>query len=295
MTKFNVLSNLRRIKYNINFFFLEPLNYLKSIISDYKKIKYFKSLNNKNIKNVWIIGLPKSGTTLIEEIMDNLNHVNMSKSPLIKFYESKKDRLKNNIDFENFKIQKYKNLYLKSHTCYSKNLNEFVNSNNIKVIISTRNLKDMMISRYYHILNDKTHWCHKHIKYQNKNDGFLQSLKIKDKLGNVPLKYYQKWINDWEKNIDNNFLKLDYEEFITNKEKYIDKIIEFLHLDSIFIGKSILVKLNENLKNEKLNFNQRLRSFKPKTFRVGTINNWEDFFNDEIAFEFNKLLNRKND
>lgn len=295
MTKFNVLSNFRRIKYNFNFFFVEPLNYFTSIISDYKKIKYFKNLNNKKTKIVWIIGLPKSGTTLIEEIMDNLNHVNMSKSPLIKFYESKKDRLKNNIDFENFKIQKYNNLYLKSHTCYSKNLKEFINSNNIKVIISTRNLKDMMISRYYHILNDKTHWCHKHIKNQNKNYGFIQSLKKKDKLGNVPLNYYQKWISDWEKNIDNNFLKLDYEDFITNKEKYIDKIIEFLHLDGNFKGKSILVKLNENLKNQKLNFNQRLNSFKPKTFRVGTNNNWEDFFNEEISFEFNNLLNHKND
>ena len=47
--------------------------------------------NSSNNKNVWCAGLPKSGTTLIEKIMDKLPYVSLNNSILRVYYPGKLD------------------------------------------------------------------------------------------------------------------------------------------------------------------------------------------------------------
>ena len=63
-------------------------------------------MEKKSHNKVWICGLPKSGTTLIEKILDNLPYVSMDRSPLR--YRINKDL----IEVKN--IQKYIKLFLKT-------------------------------------------------------------------------------------------------------------------------------------------------------------------------------------
>ena len=55
-----------------------------------------------------------------------------------------------------------------------------------------------MISRYFHIINDKKHWNHNEIKDLSFEDGFIQTLKSIDPEGSIPIKYYYNWIVDWK-------------------------------------------------------------------------------------------------
>ena len=50
-------------------------------------------------------------------------------------------------------------------------------NHNLKIIISMRDLRDMLISRYFHIMNDNSHWLHHQIKDLNFTDGFISSKK----------------------------------------------------------------------------------------------------------------------
>ena len=46
----------------------------------------------------------------------------------------------------------------------------------------------MMISRYFHIINDKKHWNHNEIKDLSFEDGFIQTLKSISPEGSIPEK-----------------------------------------------------------------------------------------------------------
>ena len=64
-----------------------PVQSFSLLINDLKK-DYFQTLNSK-FKLVIIIGLPKSGTTFIEEVMSQLGYVDIRVSPL-RIFDSKK-------------------------------------------------------------------------------------------------------------------------------------------------------------------------------------------------------------
>ena len=81
-----------------------PIILIKEILVDLHK-DYGKTIP---YNNVWICGLPKSGTTLIEKILDTLPYVSMDRSPL------RYGINKNVIDSKN--IENYIKLFLKTKT-----------------------------------------------------------------------------------------------------------------------------------------------------------------------------------
>ena len=104
--------NFRYIFKNL---FTSPIILIKEILVDIKK-DYGKTISHNN---VWICGLPKSGTTLIEKILDTLPYVSMDRSPL------RYGINKNVIDSKNIEnyirlFPKNKNSYLKTHLEYNK-------------------------------------------------------------------------------------------------------------------------------------------------------------------------------
>ena len=100
--------------------------------------------------------------------------------------------------------------YVKTHLEYNKDLVENLKKNNFSIIISFRDLRDAMISRYYHILSDKNHWQYEtHINSLTKN---------KSKYKNVPkfpepLVYYYEWVKKWKGCEDKNVKKVWFEDF----------------------------------------------------------------------------------
>ena len=160
-------------------FFLE--NFL-IIISD-TKIFY-----KNNLKNILCIGIPKSGTTLTEQILNLVGYIPLDKSP---FYVWDNRNLNHPHDIslrmiKNFDDQKPN--YLKLHTHYSEEKLECSQKKRLSIIFSFRSLKDIMISRYIHILNDKDHRLYNSIKNLNLIEGFKKSMIDKnEKYDDIPI------------------------------------------------------------------------------------------------------------
>ena len=76
------------------------------------------------------------------------------------------------------KICQITNTYCKTHTKLTETVKKIINDN-VRVILSIRDLRDMMISRYYHILNYKFHWQHNLLKDLSFDEGFKISLTNK--------------------------------------------------------------------------------------------------------------------
>jgi len=248
-----------------------PIQFLKLFYEDLKDDFKNKKISREQ-KFVFVIGLPKSGTTLVEQILRSLGYIDQSSSPL-RILDNRNLKNPHDISEEMFKkVPKSKLSFLKLHTHFSEENLKIIKKFNPKVIITFRNLTDVLISRFSHIISDDKHRHYKDVINLNYNDGFKKSLLIKN-LNDTPVKpldYFYFWIKDWKHTMDKRnlgFLTLDYENYNLNKTKYVKSILDFLEIDDVNL-EELLVKIRQNHDKIKVNSLERnLKKFiKPQTF-----------------------------
>ena len=227
--------------------------YYKNIISNhYNNIKYkdqFVPLNNFNdSKNIFIVGLPRSGSSLVETIIcHNTNNIHtfgefhgINTSIL---NQISKKIYSENFDHQNFKleinkkifqenlIEKYKNF--KKTTFLDKSLENFFHIEtilqffpNAKFIHTYRNINDAVIGIYQTML-PKLSWSH----------------KIEDIINYVNM--YKSTIEYFKKKYQDKIIDIDLIKLTNEKEREVKKILNFCE-----------IKINKNYldydKNDKL-------------------------------------------
>ncbi len=264
-----------------------PVQFCRLLYYDIKDdLSNLDTLKKKNF--ILVIGLPKSGTTLIEQILRSLGYLDQAASPL-RIFDNR--NLKNPHDIsENMlrRVPKNKLSFLKLHSHFSEDNLRLIKKYNPKVILSFRNLKDVLISRYNHIISDKNHRHHDEIVGLDYNDGFKKSLIIQNSINTPirPLDYFFYWIKNWKNEIKKrhlNFLVLDYENYNLNKKKYIKSIVNYIGIKDINI-EELLVKIESNYSNIKNNnLEKNLKKFiKPQTFNKNSNELKKKLKNDEV-------------
>tara|TARA_X000000950_G_C13868532_1_gene641904 strand:- start:967 stop:1842 length:876 start_codon:yes stop_codon:yes gene_type:complete len=264
-----------------------PFQFFKLLYNDIRDD--LSNLNTYKKKNfILVIGLPKSGTTLIEQILRSLGYLDQAASPL-RIFDNR--NLKNPHDIsENMlkKVPENRLSFLKLHSHFSEDNLRLIEKYNPKVIISFRNLKDVLISRYNHIISDKKHRHHAEIVDLDYNDGLKKSLIIQNSNDTPvkPLDYFFFWIKDWKNEIKKrnlNFLALDYENYNLNKKKYIKSILNYIGIKDVNIDE-LLVKIESNYKKIKNNnLEKNLKNFiKPQTFNKNSNELKKKLRNDEV-------------
>ena len=155
-----VRKTLHYIRYLIGLILQSPKLVFKEFLEDYQKDK--KAINiKKNHYIVWICSLPKSGSTLIEEIIGFYPYVKLDRS-LARFFSKGDLKYVHDISQEMFEsAPKNKLSFIKTHTHYNETIINICKKYEIKVIITFRDLRDVFISRYFHVLADKSHRHHK--------------------------------------------------------------------------------------------------------------------------------------
>ncbi|MAT86115.1 MAG: hypothetical protein CMA25_04055 [Euryarchaeota archaeon] len=289
-------------KYLLKNLILRPMNCWGEFSSDIKK-DFFLRKNNSKSNLVWICGLPKSGTTLIEQILDNLLYIRIDRSFLRKF--PKKDNISpTNINDYIYSFPKKKFSYVKTHLKYDQNiLKKFINER-FKVIVVLRDIRDVMISRYFHVMSDNKNWQHDVIKTLSFEEGFIKSLhtiteKYNKKRSEAtgfqknPLVSYYYWIKNWKQIKESeNLKKVWYEDYIKNPHKFIKEILDFTEFNH-FDEKEIEKKLNFiRQRDKKIPLIKQLNrpGQNVSTFRSGKAGEWKSLFNERIEKEFNNLL-----
>ena len=274
-----------------------PIQFSKNFFNDFKK-DYFS--NNAQSQIVLILGLPKSGTTMIEWILDEIGYVNQTVSSL-RLFDVR--NLKHHHDLSSQMlnlIPKNKNTFLKRHTEASKRNLDLISRGNFKVIVSIRNLLDVMISRYLHMISDKSLPQYNLYKGLNYIDGFKKSLIINHRHNEIPINVFENWIENWLREINHNKQKyclLNYDDYKKDKLQYYKKIFHFLGLDS----HKAVVLLKKNLSHENELKTQSLEKNLKKNLNAQTFNKnsskVRDIIkanNDAITFFNSKVKNEKN-
>jgi len=261
---------------------LQGLFYYNKIISQhFNKIKFNKNISDnmelKNISPIFIIGLPRSGSTLVESILSAAKSDIISLGETSIFNTSIINQIKNQIFQKNFKLEKYtlninlselkanitnryKNYLPKNKGeifFIDKSLENFFNIESIlnifpnaKFINTKRNYNDSAIAIYQAMLPDLP-WTH----------SISDILKYIDN--------YIKIISFYEKNYSNQVLTIDLEKLTNNQEFYTKKIFEFCNLSwtpeilKFYIKKNLIVKTlsNTQIRGQITPYNQKKYKF----------------------------------
>ena len=276
-----------------------PGQSMSSLQTDIKKDFLSKKL--KPGLNVLVIGLPKSGTTMIEEILSEIGFVNQANS-ILRLFDDR--NLPHHHDLSRKmlnKIPKNKNTFLKRHSEPTITNLQIIEEYNFKTFVSIRNLIDVMISRYLHLSSDEKQPQFKIYSKYDLLEGFRISLIKNHREKDVPVQIFEDWIEKWQQILlkKKNFCLLDYDSYKKNNYMYFQKIFNFLEIDQ----SQIETILSKHLKNQSLLNQKSFQSNLKQNFYSQTYNNKSEkirniikndletikFFNSKVIYSHNKI------
>ena len=276
---FNDANNLKRKFYPFNFDTLN--NHFENLEKVYSQLN-FEKIDFKNQKKIiFVIGLPRSGTSLVEAILSaNKNIYPAGEIPNLKkiirenFVINGGLDAKRIIELINKKDEKIYDLYVKSNNL--KNVNKKIiidkNTENFKFIgIINTFFKNSKIINC--VRNPFENFCS--LYKINFNSSDLNWTNSKSQIFNYH-KHYFKFINLWKsKNID-NILDINFEELLLNSNHTIDKLLDFCELEknydykNFYKSKSLIIKT--------ASANQARKSIqKENVFKYEKFKNYFDF------------------
>ena len=219
----------KKLKFNINDK-IKLFDNIKKYFSGSKTINYKSDTTNKQV--IFVFGLPRSGTTLIENIISSHNKVSSlgEINYLNKFFGLnfvKNDQLNINFinEFSNNDLQKYyfdfiQSFNNKTDLVTDKSLNiywylGFIEKffPNAKFIHCQRDPKDNCLSIFKNLFEDGQGWKYNEtelIKYYN---------------------LYKEIMLFWNSKLNEKILNIQYENLVNNSEKNIREIISFCNLE----------------------------------------------------------------
>ena len=278
--------------HKIKFLIRDPVQFVSNFYGDFIKVLRSKK-SELPYHLIWCAGLPKSGTTLIEQIIDTLPYVQLNISALRNFDNKELDH-PHGINEKMFKsAPQNKYSFLKTHTHYSAHYEQIANKYNARIIVSIRDLRDVMISRYYHILSDKKHWQHNEIRDLSFENGFIKSLTYTTHMHTeMPIVYFYNWVNDWLRILkERDYLLLWYEDYIDDPIKYINSILDYTKCKKKS-AKDIQFEIQANISEKKISLEKNLKQYGKlkSTYRIAAAEQWKDLLSEDVVSSFKSLL-----
>ena len=228
----NLANQIADKKFNYN---IEEQKLLFSGIKEFFKdfIKFKKLESNKKI--IFIVGMPRSGTTLAEQILSS--HKDVYGAGELSYLDfAVKENLLNNGKFLNNNILNVENERLiRIQKSYLDGIDLFSYNEEYIVDKAPLNFKWIGIikilfpkSKIIHCKRDAMDVCLSNYKnnFASKTVGFSYNLK---KLGEF-FNLYKNLMIFWQKNIADDIFQLSYEELISNQEKITKNLINFCGL-----------------------------------------------------------------
>ena len=230
--KYIQLGNNLKFK-NSNYDIKFDTDKIEKIQKIFDKIDFnYLSNENEKLKPIFIIGMPRSGTSLVEQIIsshqkvqglgelnffNNVANKEFIEKNIFNHYDLKIENVKHianrfdlilknfNVETEKFTDKTLLNFYWVGliKLCYP----------NAKIIHCTRNPKDNLLSIYKNLFDHEGGWC-----YDEEN--LVQYYKI-----------YNRIINYWKTKIPNFLSDIKYEDLITEPKLHIKNLLKYCDLE----------------------------------------------------------------
>ena len=231
---------------------------------------------------LFVAGLPKSGSSWVGNMLAmvpgyNLRSINDPQNKA--FYHDVCESIFSSLPKKSYSV-------MKLHTkCSGENL-RIIRKYVKKVIITYRDLRDMCVSRYFHIKVDPRHPDYRAYNDLSLEDGISRSI---DAVGG----YYVSWVKDWldaALSDKDTFLTVKYEDLNRETHDTLKRILEFCAIrpDAALVDSlaSTRIKKEADLEGAlKRDLPGKLRS----SARKGIVGEWKDYFNGAHKAKFKKV------
>lgn len=232
------ISKANKIKKdNLNFNIVKEEDNFNRIIHFFDNFDFDKSLQTQSKKKIiFICGMPRSGTTLVEQIISAHKDVagageleylrKVIQNNLFENGKLNKRKIQEEIYIESTKLEDDYHRLIKFHNYNENNITDKAPMNfmwlgviklffpNSKIIHCTRNSKDTCLSIYKNIFSSSImDWS-----YSQNDIGKYYNL-------------YRKIMKFWLSKFQNSVFEVNYEKLIKDKNNQIDKLLRFCELE----------------------------------------------------------------
>ena len=282
---------------------IKPKNFLKIISSPHLVLIHFlyalkrfcsdiKFIFVKKYKYniIFIAGMPMSATTKVKNMCGMIPGYFSRYTPMP--YEV---ALKQDISESAFRYTpKWSYSLFKTHLNPDIENIKIIKKNNVKkVVVTYRDLRDVVIARYHRLVNFPK-------KINEPLFADYNMMKKSDAIDHcieVVSKNYIRWKKGWEeisKKEPNFVLFIKFEDLILEPEKEFSKILSFYEIN---LGKKLIENIIENTKGKKdmisnINESKILPWAMSSNFRSGKIGNWKNEFSDDNLLKAKLLLGK---
>lgn len=282
--------SIQRFRY---FFHQKGVN---ELFEDFASDKLVRS-NEVSCKThlMFIAGLPKSGTTWLEQLLQETpGTVQLNKSVLRSYPHYSRLAHPHDISSEMLACAPVDKLsFLKLHlNPYPDNFS-VLDQYKVKTVVLIRDLRDMLISRYHHVMSSDIHWDYDRLTAMPDENRLFESIKAVSPEGTESvIEYYSSWISGWidRASADPESTSIiKYESLRNDTLLTMCKVYDFYgyEINDLKIQRIIEKQKNNHRKDQGRSLRNNLAQGgrATSTFRKGTSGEWRDLFNDnERAF-----------
>ncbi|MEW6113609.1 MAG: sulfotransferase domain-containing protein [Thermodesulfobacteriota bacterium] len=236
---------------------------------------YMAHLHKWPHKVIFIAGMPKSGTTWLEQLLGEIPAYRVRE-----VHDPCGCVINHDVCDAVFAGLPW-NLYsvVKLHTRYTTENLQVIDKFNLHTIVMFRDLRDQCISRYYHVLNEAAHRHHKYYVSSPQLEGISHCIE-------VVLEHYVPWIRDWLPIIaahPDRFMEVRYETLRADPRSVLADVLAFYGINEPM--ESIDAMIAGVKKKTTFNLRKNLNRGSG-TARKGVIGDWRNHFTPEHVKRF---------
>ena len=219
---------------------------------------------------ILIVGVPKSGTNWMAQLLEQIPGFKRA----IVFDP---DDCNDSHDICNdifLHLPQNAHYVMKLHTQYSTSNVEVLERFNIRPVIMYRDIRDLCVSRYYHVLNDPTHRHHAQYNSSPQDDSIMHCI-------NQTIERYLPWIENWRLAISKQperFFVINYETLRQDAGLVLSRVLDYYEID--LPRETINGIVQKIASRTKFDLRENLRTRKG-TARKGVVGDWRNHFNPD--------------
>ena len=227
---FNHLKKANSLMKNITQYNIEKDEKLFNKIKDFFSKKNIKPTKHNTVKTIFILGMPRSGTSLVEQIITSHNKV-LGGGELVYLNQIIEQKILNdscNLDNLDEILNEAQNDYISKISYGTDSLLNFTDKSPLNFRWIGFILNILPNSKIIHCKRNKLDVC-----WSNYKNQFEGALKFSNNFQDLGKYYYlyEDLMAFWEKKFSTKIYNLNYDELINNSENTIKDLINFCDLE----------------------------------------------------------------
>jgi len=234
-------------------------------------------------RSVVVFALPKSGSTLTELVFRTLGYTDMQhaigcRSRTCGADTPADERLQRTLGW----IREGRPAFSKTHLPFDPGLEAAMDRRRLGGIVQIRDIRDALISRYYHVMANRRHRHHAMLRDLPEIEGIKKSFfGERPGAGDDPITRFSAWIADWIS--ASQFPVVKYEELCGNEESFLRALLAGAGRNTHDWSRlrSVLAADRERAASRTLDARLKVRGKGFSTFRKGEAGGWRQTLDQE--------------